>query len=114
MNVKLGTDIVHIPRFKEKLEANRWKFERDVFFDEELSGSDSIEHLAGIFAAKEAAIKALDLTPGNWKAIKIQKESSGKPTIALQGDLADPARSCDVSISHAGEYAIAVVIYCDA
>lgn len=110
MNVQLGTDIVHIPRFKEKLEKNRWKFERDVFFDGELGGDGAPEHLAGIFAAKEAAIKAFDLAPGSWKTVEIQKQPSGKPVIELHGDLANSGKNCDVSISHAGDYAIATVI----
>jgi len=75
-----------------------------------LSGNNSIEHLAGIFAAKETAIKALDLGPGSWKTIKILKQPSGKPVIELSGNLAGSSMRCDVSISHAGDYAIATVI----
>lgn len=108
MEIKAGTDIVHIPEFKERFEKSRWKFERDVFFEEELE--DGLpEHLAGVFAAKEAAIKALDLKPGSWKSIEIKKLDSGKPTIVLHGDK-NNVKNCDISISHAGDYAIAVVI----
>ena len=110
MEMKLGTDIVHIQRFGEKLEKNRWKFERDVFFESELLEDVSIEHLAGIFAAKEATMKALDLAPGSWKSIKVQKRPSGKPVVVLQEELAGSLERCEVSISHAGDYAIATVI----
>ena len=110
MNIKIGTDIVHIEKFREVLDRNRWKFERDVFLEEERSDDSSVEHLAGIFAAKEAAIKALGLSPGRWKSIKIQKIASGKPTVAVIGD-APQIKSCDISISHAGEYAIAVAVF---
>ena len=107
--MRVGTDIVHIPNFKERLEKNRWKFERDVFFKGEL-GNGLPEHLAGVFAAKEAAIKALGLAPGRWKSAEIKKFDSGKPTLILKDDIKSKAESCDVSISHAGDYAIAIVV----
>lgn len=106
--IKVGTDIVHIERFKEKFERNRWKFERDVFFEDEFI-DDSSEHLAGIFAAKEAVLKALDLAPGSWKVVEIRKRESGKPIIVFHGDK-NNIKNCDISISHAGEYATAVVV----
>jgi len=107
--IKVGTDIVHTLEFKERFEKSRWKFERDVFFESEFK-DDSLEHLAGIFAAKEAVMKALDLAPGSWKSVQIEKLESGKPKLILHNNIKDKIKNCDVSISHAGDYAIAVVI----
>ena len=109
MEIKVGTDIVHIPEFKARFGKNRWKFERDVFFEDELA-DDSPEHLAGIFAAKEAVMKALDLAPGSWKSVEVVKLESGKPELIFHDNIKDKIKNCDVSISHAGDYAIAVVI----
>lgn len=110
MRIKVGTDIISISRFGEKFDDNRWKFERDIFFEDEVLEDSSPEHLAGIFAAKEAAIKAFGLEPGSWKLIKIKKLASGKPVLGLDNKLKASIKNCDVSISHSEDYAIAVVI----
>ena len=109
METRVGTDIVYIPEFRDKLARSRWKFERDVFFEGELE-NDSPEHLAGIFAAKEAVMKTLDLAPGSWKLVEIRKLESGKPELIFHNNIKDKIKNCDVSISHAGEYAIAIVV----
>jgi phosphopantetheine--protein transferase-like protein len=106
--MRVGTDIVYIADFNERFAKNRWKFEQDVFFEGEL-GNGSMEHLAGVFAAKEAAIKALDLVPGSWKAVEIKKRKSGKPELLLHNGK-DRIKNCGISISHAGDYATAVVV----
>ena len=110
MEIKVGTDIVSIGRFKERLEKNRWKFEEDIFLQDEIAAHDSSEHLAGVFAAKESVIKALDLKPGSWKSVKIGKSETGRPEVILRGEIGKKVKNCDVSISHDGEYAIAVSI----
>lgn len=53
------------------------------------SRPDPVKAFASRFAAKEALVKALGtgiVSEGvSWQDIEIQKNSSGKPTIALQG-----------------------------
>lgn len=67
------------------------------------------QHLAARFAAKEAAMKALkgSFTPLDYKKISVES-GSGAPRLSL------PAKfrgyEAELSLSHAGEYAIAFVI----
>lgn len=99
-----GIDIVYLPRFKRSLKNGGENFLKRVFFQEELS--DSIEHLAGIFAAKEAIIKALDLPTDNWSSVKITHTKSGSPLVSLISPVPRIIQT-SLSISHDGNYVIA-------
>jgi len=105
MEMRIGVDIVFVPRF-EKLLTNE-AFVKKIFHPSESKRFEA-EHLAGIFAAKEAFFKAVKEAP-TWLDVEIKKEASGKPALVLSNDLKDEL-SVDVSISHDGEYAIAVVL----
>ncbi len=74
------------------------------------STSNGIESLAGIFAAKEAVVKALELKPGDWHKIEVIKNQNGRPEIKLL-ELNNRIISQDISISHDGDYAMAVAIF---
>jgi phosphopantetheine--protein transferase-like protein len=104
MTIKSGIDLVYIPRFKRSLENGGENFLRRVFSKDELE-NPKIEHLAGIFAAKEAAIKALSLPPGAWHDIQVSYRKNGSPQIRLLASL--PLHALSLSISHENEYAIA-------
>jgi len=81
----------------------------DRVFSPAESVDASLERLAGLFAAKEAAIKALGLPPGAWHALVVSHEPNGAPTLTIDHpQLADGQVS--LSISHDGDYAFAVVI----
>lgn len=111
MVVKTGTDIVHIEKFRQSFRKYPNKFKKDIFFNSELQNSE-IQHLAGLFAAKEAVIKALDLGPGSWKKIEIMSEKSGKPFVKLLGEAGErKIESCDLSWSHHGDYVVAVAVF---
>lgn len=101
MKLTTGIDIVHIPRFEKLMEDPQ--FSKKVFHTSELKNSRS-EHLAGIFAAKEAYCKAVGKKL-DWLSMEIKNSRSGKPTILCEHTL-----NADVSISHDHEYAIAHVI----
>jgi holo-[acyl-carrier protein] synthase len=103
MIMKIGTDIVFIPRF-EKLMENE-KFIKKVFHSSECKQYTS-EHLAGVFAAKEAFFKAIDKKP-DWLRVEVRKQCTGRPVIA--SDI-DGLGATDVSISHDNDYATATVI----
>jgi len=103
MIIKLGTDIVHIPRFEKILRENQQHFAQNVFCSAEWKDS-SAEKLAGIFAAKEAVLKALGMKPGQWQKICVKYSKEGKPF------LSDSPKH-ELSISHDGEYAIAVAVF---
>lgn len=104
MPVLCGTDIVYIPKVK-KLMRNE-NFLKKIFHKSELS--PDADHLAGVIAAKEAFFKALGRMP-MFREIEIIYETSGRPEIKLSPEFSH-LRSCDVSISHDNEYAIAVVL----
>ncbi len=121
---------MEITRFKKSVERGGGKFLDKIFTPRELavsekidpvrgredsqraSTSNGIESLAGIFAAKEAVIKALGGKAGDWHKIEIIKNKNGRPEIKLlELNVNDKIISQDISISHDGDYAIAVVIF---
>ena len=105
MSIKCGTDIVYIPSLARivKHDATLKKF-----FDLKELGDNSLEHLAGILAAKEAFFKCLGLRP-KFQDIQIGHEPNGRPKIIVAPQW-QTFKQCDVSISHDKDYAIAVVI----
>jgi phosphopantetheine--protein transferase-like protein len=108
VNIKIGTDIVLIPRIERMLKTTSL-LSRNIFTAEELK-NQSAEHLAGIFAAKEAAIKALGLKPKSWRQIEVKKERDGSPKLIFSGTDTQKIKELHLSISHDGDYALATVI----
>lgn len=106
--MKIGCDIVYIPRFKKILTRTPSMRSR-IFLPQEEKGA-SREKLAGIFAAKEAVIKALGLKAGDWLKIEIVKDKNGRPGVKL----VNPSKniiSQDLSISHDKNYALAFAVF---
>ena len=110
MEIKTGCDIVSIKRFEQSARRGDGNFLGMVFSTHELANAPKIESRAGIFAAKESVIKALGLHAGDWKKIEIAKNQSGRPSLTLHG-VNQSIASNDISISHDGEYAIAVALF---
>ena len=111
MEVKIGSDILQLKKFQNSFQRYPQKFKRDIFCESELRNSE-ISHLAGIFSAKEAVIKALDLKAGIWKSIEVGNLKSGKPFIRLNKEIfSENIESSDISISHHGDYVMAVAIF---
>jgi phosphopantetheine--protein transferase-like protein len=81
-----------------------------MFTEHELNQAHTLQSLAGRFAVKEAVIKALDLMPGCWLEIEISNSSTGKPTVRVAQNKYILANS-EISISHDGEYVMAVAIF---
>jgi len=102
MQIKIGTDIVKIKRFK----AMDNKALNKIFHKTELSNKKP-EVLAGIFAAKESCKKIFNKL--NWLDVEIIKKKSGKPDLLL--NIKEKIISYDISISHDGDYAIASVVF---
>lgn len=101
--VMIGVDLVYVPKI-EKLLRNE-EAVRKVFHLTELKDNRP-EHLAGVFAAKEAYFKALRKAP-DWLSVEVVTKKNGEPELRFSGkDNLKPA----LSISHDGEYAIAIVI----
>ena len=117
----LGLDLTEVGRVAEVLERHGERFLARVFREGEIRRSRRhprafAEHVAGRFAAKEAAMKALGL---GWRGlafrdIEIGRDPSGKPLIAFHGRALDRSRalgvlSAEVTITHTRDLAAAVV-----
>ncbi|MCK4517056.1 MAG: 4'-phosphopantetheinyl transferase superfamily protein, partial [Spirochaetaceae bacterium] len=83
------------------------------------SKHDPDVHYAGILAAKEAVYKAIGLSwtgAFSWRWIEITRGESAAPTVRLDSRLqrshkpptGESPPGVTVSISHAGDYAVAV------
>lgn len=107
--IRNGCDIVYIPRIQNMmLDASQLK---KVFHNDEIIRFEA-HHVAGIFAAKEAVIKALDLFPiPSFLDIHIQNKDSGRPYVTLTSNIRDSKHYViDISISHDNDYAFATAI----
>lgn len=104
----IGTDIVFMPRFEDKLElAKKVLSEKEFLLYQTLSNKRQTEFLAGRFAAKEAIAKATGIGLGTDDSLKLQSISilpneSGAPVVE--------GIDAHISISHDGDYAIAVAM----
>ncbi|MGH7157766.1 MAG: holo-ACP synthase [Candidatus Saccharimonadales bacterium] len=99
----VGIDILALEEFKKQLETGGDPFLRRVYAEHELENREPV-HLAGIFCAKEAVLKAVGIEPGGWPRIAIKYQANGKPFAEVDG------RIIPVSISHHGQYAVAVAM----
>lgn len=109
-----GIDIVYIPRF-EKIKNNQIIINK-IFTSTEIDyfNKKGIESTAGIYAAKEAFLKALGLGIGDidLKDIEILHKDNGAPYLKLYNSAKEKAKdfNLSLSISHDNDYAIASVI----
>jgi holo-[acyl-carrier protein] synthase len=118
MTSTIGIDLVRVSRIQESLDKFGERFMRRVFTDGEIAyataaPAQTAERLAARFAAKEAAIKALDVAnTGSWRDIEVQRAASGKCMLALHGGVRQAAGrvAVSLSLSHEGDYATAVVL----
>lgn len=104
----LGIDITAIRRFagfrKDEYDTRGKAFTRREW-DEAFVGATPAERLSGIFAAKEAVMKAYGGTlVGRFDRIEIRRTPDGKPEAHIDGILS-PAH---ISISHDAGIAVAV------
>lgn len=110
----IGTDIEKISRI-EKVLAKTPKFAEKVFTALEREYCDSkgrpAQHYAARFCAKEAFAKALSV-PLSWQEVEVANNSHGTPVLRITGETAKllDKRGVRLSLSHAGDYAIAVVL----
>ena len=123
----IGVDIVEMKRFMKLIESGGERFLHRGFTRNEIDycrgKSKSGVHFSGIFAAKEAAYKALGMQwveSFNWKQIQITHESVAvsRPGIIFSGSAKESfnklgANEAHLSISHDTEYAVAMVVLSD-
>ena len=122
MIVSIGIDIIEVARIREVL-ARTPRFSERVFTSAERAycdgrGAVAAQHYAARFAAKEAALKALQTgwRGGiSWQDVEIASQESGAPYLVLHGLVKDlfnssGATAAHLSMSHTSEHAIAQVV----
>ena len=115
-----GIDIVEICRITGVI-GRRPLFKNRVYTRDEIAYIDANaagpQHAAGIFAAKEAVLKACGrgLKGVGWKDVEVLRDGLGKPYVVLHNRAKALAEErgiekIHISISHEREYAIAQAI----
>ncbi len=117
-----GIDLVDCPRIEQMMERHGERFLQRVFTPAEQAYAEknrnSVEKLAGRFAAKEAVLKLVGTGWRGkiaWTDIEITNNPSGQPEVALSGqvkDIAERLRIAHISISitHTANFAIASAV----
>jgi holo-[acyl-carrier protein] synthase len=119
--IGIGMDATDLPRIADVLQRYGDRFLRRVFTEHEIAyctrRRDPVPHLAGRFAVKEAAMKALGTGRALgvlWKNIETIRRG-GPPQLQLHGSAARRAeamgvRKSLVTITHSEKVAIAQVM----
>jgi len=123
--IRLGTDVVYIPRMQAAVTRFGDRFlqrvytpgeQEDCGYGQNTTRRPSIHQLAGRWAAKEAVAKALGT---GWRGfgytdIEIRRLPSGAPTVHLHRRAATLLSAWQdqwqLSLSHDGDYAIATAL----
>jgi holo-[acyl-carrier protein] synthase len=120
--VSIGIDIIEVARIREVL-LRTPRFGERVFTEAERKycdnrGAVSAQHYAARFAAKEAALKALQTgwRGGiSWQDVEVAARESGAPYLIFRGEVLEvfnrfDAAATHLSMSHTTQHAIAQVI----
>lgn len=120
-DLSVGIDLVHFPNVRESLETFSDRFLRRLFTAREIEYSCStptqiVERIAARFAAKEAALKALGLAGSgvDWRELEVIRRADGSCSLEVHGRARSMAGiaeedSIALSMSHDGDYAVAIV-----
>ena len=122
MIISIGIDIIEVVRIREVL-LRTPRFAERVFTTAERAYCDSrgvvaAQHYAVRFAAKEAALKALQTgwRGGiSWQDVEISARESGAPFLIFRGEVLEVfnkfgATATHLSMSHTTQHAIAQVV----
>ncbi len=131
MILGIGIDIVDIPKLTAEAFGNRlgdfksFNFtEGEIRYAESNPSGDPLSHLSARWAAKEAFLKALDMTNidnpprqtnVDHREIEVVNDEQGRPLIRLHGKIKETSagqgvKKISLSLSHHGPSAAAVVI----
>lgn len=117
-----GIDLVDRPRIEQMVQRHGQRFLDRVFTSAEQSyaqrNKDSVEKLAGRFAAKEAILKLMGTGWRGriaWTDIEVLNNPSGQPGVRLRGEVRNIAGRLgighiSVSITHTANFAIASAV----
>ena len=122
MIVSIGIDIIEVARIREVL-LRTPRFGERVFTAAERAycdsrGAVSAQHYAARFAAKEAALKALQTgwrAGIAWQDVEVASKDNGAPYLILRGGVLEvfnklEATTSHLTMSHTTEHAIAQVV----
>jgi holo-[acyl-carrier protein] synthase len=122
MIVGLGVDLVEISRVRAIYQRHPARFLARILTERErkyvMRYKDPGERLAGRWAAKEAAFKALGTGLGagmSWRDVEIVNGPAGRPELRFHGAALEQARALGanvfhVSVTHSHDSAMAQVI----
>lgn len=118
MKLATGVDLIEIARVEEVIARHGKHYLERVFTPAELEQCGRrAESLAGRFAAKEAAVKALGCGIGevSWKEVEILGDDQNAPVLKLYGVAEQKAKDLgldtwSVSISHSQSHCVAFVV----
>jgi holo-[acyl-carrier protein] synthase len=102
----IGIDLCEISRIQDAIARHGERFVARLFVPGEIrrpaSSPAYAEHVAGLFAAKEAAMKALGtgLRGTAFSEIAVVRAPGGPPRLALLGRALDRARHLSVGAAH--------------
>ncbi len=110
----LGIDLIKTSRMERSLQRFGEKFLLKFLSPKELLLIKSYKTAAGFWAIKEATSKALGTGIGaecNFKDIEIYKTAKGAPKLSLSKRVVSKFQieEASISLTHDGEYAVAVV-----
>jgi len=117
-----GIDLVDFPRIEDMVNRHKDRFMDRVFTAAEQAyanaNKNSIEKLAGRFAAKEAIMKLVGTGWRGkiaWTDIEVINTESGQPQVKLSGEVKKIAdelgiTQISVSITHTANFAIASAV----
>lgn len=110
----IGIDLIKTSRMNRLIERFGEKALQKFLSQDEIQLVKNYKTAAGFWAVKEACSKALNVGIGSECAfhdIEIRKTTKGAPQITLSSEIMNKFNILDtsVSITHDGEYAIAVV-----
>jgi holo-[acyl-carrier protein] synthase len=119
MTHAIGVDVVDIARFKSAVD--RWgdRLLAKILTPQEIAHcrtkAADILSMAVRFAAKEAFIKCLNeeqYRSFTWQQVQVVNAGTGKPSLQLDGELADALSGFRVlvSLSHSDQSAVAMVM----
>jgi holo-[acyl-carrier protein] synthase len=118
----LGVDLVPISQVRRVFEG-KGPLLAEVFTEKELRYCTGqrrpFQHLAARYAAKEAVFKGLGTGMTgrmHWRDVETFHGAWGDPHLTLRGEVARLARAkglrrCALSLTHAGDYAMAAVLF---
>jgi holo-[acyl-carrier protein] synthase len=116
--LRVGVDMIEVERVRQAMERHGERFFARFFTAVEREQARNVPaRLAARFAAKEAVAKALGTGIGDvcWVDIEVRLDEAGRPHLRLYREAAARAAEMgldnwQVSLSHTGEAAIALVV----